>query len=749
MALPLTLNALNAALEQSIELNIVFEIEGVSTLFGAVPIRKFVRIGDPGLEIGDPELSDDAFYIGGFNLVDNQQDYLSFKGTTTNIRQQLQIDKGRSSGVGSFKVSLIDQNEEITLLVTPDNTQTPAFDILGRRARVYVGFINTAWPEDYVTIFRGPITQISPGAGFVSFNLNSPENKQRSTVFNQVTTELTANMLAGDTVANVDVASDFLTAITPPGGGPIGNEFEGYVRINDEIIRYTATTAGQLQGLSRGQFGTTAAAHSSGDEVVSFYRLQGNPLRLALQLMLSGFNGPFVEEVEILNILSDSRIQSKEVDFRREYNIQVGDFVSITGSLGGTNDVLEAEVLAIEVDEDLNTFLTLGGVSFTEELETNATISIRSQFDVLPDGAKMLGDEVDINQHEFIRNTFLPSPVYDFRLKEEIEELKEFLEDQIYSPVACFSIPRNAQSSVGYHIGPIPGQDIKFFGERNVKSPSTLKINRSTERYFYNEIIYKYDEDDLEDRFLGGVVTVSQTSKNQIKNRESTLIIESQGLRSLNSALNIATDAGERRLDRYQFGAEFIEMEVLFGSGFNLEIGDIVLVNGDELKLSDIQTGSRNFQPRLMEIQQKELGLKDGRVKLTLADTNFDGQARYGLISPASKIKSGINTNQFIIERSFGSIFGQQEFLKWQDLIGADVRVRSSDFTRDETVTLNDLSGNQVTVTPALSFTPQPGDILELSDYDNVSRQVNLVYAFISENTGDDFPDTEPSYVLL
>ena len=42
-------------------------------LFGTVAIKKVVRIGDPGLEIGDPETNPNAFYIGGFREIDDQK----------------------------------------------------------------------------------------------------------------------------------------------------------------------------------------------------------------------------------------------------------------------------------------------------------------------------------------------------------------------------------------------------------------------------------------------------------------------------------------------------------------------------------------------------------------------------------------------------------------------------------------------------------------------------------------------------
>ena len=757
MAFNLTQNALNALNENSIELNIVFQIEDVITTFGAVPIKKFVRIGDEGLEIGDPEINTNAFYIGNFNLLANQKTLISFDGTTTTIKQQLQIDRGKSSGVSNFQVTLIDQDEFVTNLITPDETQSPTFDVLGRRCSIYIGFANTSFPDDYIKVFRGAITDVEPGAGTVRFSINSPDNKKRKTLFKDKTTELSSAMGAGDTVANVDSTNEFLVKITPPGGGLPVDEFKTYIQIDDEIIEYQTTNATQFQTLTRGALGTTAASHSIDANVSKIYQITGNVIDIALRIMLSGFNGDFVEDIEVsnFNVISPTESQDdvlffSETNIVDQTGIVVGDYITTTGATNGANNVSEALVTGITVDGDNNTIITVSGAGFVDEIDTAALMSIRSQYDVFPDGMKMLGDEVDIDQHLFLKNTFLPSFEYDFRVDEQIDDGKEWLEEKVYSPIAAFSVPRKAKASVGYHIGPIPGQNIKTFNKNNLRNPDDLRIRRSTERFFYNEIIYRFDKVIGEDKYLTGLVTINQDSKNRIKSKEKALTIDADGLTSALSGINIATQSSNRRIDRYKFGAEFMDVRPFFATGFQVEIGDIVLLNGEDLSLTDIKNGSREFQTRLMEVEQKTLNVRNGDVKIQLVDTNFDGQQRFGLISPSSNIKSGISTTQFIIEESFGSRFGDNEFQKYDNFVQPFVRIRSLDFTtRNETVQVANFSGNTVTLKTALSFTPQPGDVMELNDYSAQPLEVTLVFASISDNAGDDFADLTSTYVIL
>src|SRR5690606_19466477 len=109
---------------------------------------------------------------------------------------------------------------------------------------------------------------------------------------------------------------------------------------------------------------------------------------------------------------------------------------------------------------------------------SGVTFDVRSQFDTLPDGLRMHGDEIDVVEHIRWRETFLNGVEYDFYIKEDIEDCSEFIEKQIYSPMAAYSLPRKARASMGYHIGPIPGSDIVTFNSTNIKNPSRVRVRR-------------------------------------------------------------------------------------------------------------------------------------------------------------------------------------------------------------------------------------------------------------------------------
>jgi hypothetical protein len=756
MGISITTQAKSALKQTAKEPNIVLEIEGLNTVFGASLIQQYVRIGgtyeepgpgDPVPEIGDPETNDLAFYIGGFNLVEDQDDIITFEETSTSIRSSLQIDKGEGSSISALNIALMDDGY-VTRLLTPGEILD---DLLQRRCKVYMGFTGTAWPEDYITIFRGVITDVMSSAGKSVLQLNHPDEKKRSNIFKLAETNLfsaiDSSQTSSITLAN---STNFLTRILGPDGS-YDSSFLSYVRIDDEIIQYTGISSNVLTGVTRGALGTTASSHAEDAPVSSYYRLKGNGVYLALKLMLSGWNGPYLEEVDVdgVNISGAERVENalffKDIDVTEKYGLTEGDYVSLVNDFLPANDFTDKRVSAI-IKSTLGDFVQIEGVTLTDDNGKYSQASFRSQFDTLPDGLKMYGDEVDIAEHLRIYRLFLSSVEYDFYLKEGIENAREFLDQYVYSPMAAYSIPRKSRSSLGYHIGPIPGQDIATFNDTNVKNPSKVKIRRSTSKQFYNEVIYRWDEDPLEDKYYSGYIAISQNSKNRIPGGNKSLFVEAKGLRSENLANNIAQEQTSRRLKRYEYGAEAITFDAFLDDSFGVEIGDIIIFDGTKLKLPDSKTGAVGMAPRFFEIQNKEFQIKTGDVRFEAVDTNFSGAARYGLISPASIVKSGISTTSFVIESSFASRFGAFEYRKWQSLVGCQIQVRNADFSTVLLSTLTSASSNTIQVSPAFSSVPTDGMVMELATYNTATDNAKLVYVFMSD---DDFDDGKTPFDQL
>lgn len=752
MAVELTPLAKSALDRVVIEPQLVLDIDGVDTLYGLRDVKSVIKIGSPEMIIGE-------FIIGEFIKLSNSETLISLDGTTTTIGQQLEIDKARGSSIDAMSIALVDKNNEITDLITPGNVVA---DVLGRKCKVWMGFAEgTSWKQDFFILFRGTISEISSLAGLIIFNIDSPEQKKRSEIYTKVSTELNGAINSTVTTVTLDSTSDILIPITGPGGG-IDTAFESYVRIDDEVMQFTGISGFDLTGVMRGSLGTTAAAHDDEAGVDTFYRLQGDAMHLALKILMSGFDGPYIEDEEIDNFVSiggantvANSIFFSELNVEQEFGVFVGDFITTTGASNGANNVTLKTVSDVVIIEGGGSYIVVDGVSFVEESDTAAVIDFRSQFDVLPDGLKMGGDEVDVAQFDRIFRLFLSSFDYDIYLKDTIENGKDFIEKELYKPAACFTVPRKGRTSVNIHAAPIPSVESVTIDIKNIKNPDSLKLRRSISKNFFNRIVYQFDETVLEERFTQGHIEFSAVSQAQIENAgKKSLPIVSKGLRAVLSGSNLAQQSAARRLDRYKFGAEFIDgIQLLFKDAFQMEIGDIIILDPSELEMSNTKSGGgdRNKDPILVEIVNKKVDIT-GKATINIIDTNFDGQDRYGLIGPSSKVKVGTSTTVFEIKPSFNTdSTGSNEFQKWQDIITPSkdlfVRVRNSDFSNNDTAQVQSFNGNIVTLATALSFTPSADDIMELADYNQTNSIISLLYGYMTDAAT--FDDGTSQFVLL
>ncbi len=725
--------------------NLVLKIDGVDDAFGSINILKLVQIGDEGLEIGDD------WVIGGVTPLEDQQTLINMSESTTTINQQLDVDKGRGSSISSMEIALIDFNQTVTRLITPGEIVE---DLLGRKARVYLGFSETSFPVDYITIFRGIVDDIKSGAGEIKLNIAHPDQKKRQTIFQKTEHELDGPIDDTTTTINLDTVSGLLVPITGPDGTE-DTSYTGYIKIDDEIIKYTGVSGSGLTGVVRGEFNTIAAAHDDESAVSSFYRLEGNAIDLALKLMLSGWNGHFISLVEIthFNKIQDgdsleNAVYFHGVNLESEYGITIGDYFKSTGASNGANNAgTWSEIIDVFVDET-GSYIVVDDVTFVEEIDSVATCSFRSRYDTLPSGCKMSPDEVDVAEHTNIQRLYLSSFDYDFYLKDTIGNCKEFIEEEIYKPSGAYSLPRKARSSVGYFIGPLPSADTITLDDTNVVNPKEIKLRRTINKNFFNNIVYKYEVDPLEDKFLRGFVLQSATSLSRIPVGNRALVIPATGMRDILDAQNIANISANRRLNRFKFGAEFFEgIGLRFQEGYKIEIGDLVIFDGRNLEVSDTITGVRGKEPRFFEIVNKKTNIATGKVILDLLDTQYDGSQRYGLIAPSSKVKVGISNTKFVIEEYYRSPFGSAEYKKWDRYPNCRIKVRSSDFTTRYFQTfITDISGNTITVNDDMGFTPQPGDVMEMSkhNFPGVSEIVKLKYVHLATLT-----DGSDPYVML
>lgn len=754
MTLPITKNTRLSLSKIKKEPVLVVQFEGISTLLGSATVFEFIHVGDSGLLIGN------TWKIGGKIAIGDQLNALTFTSdfgtTTTEINFKVDPDKGRGESVSTMLLAFLDTKDNQVLKMVAAN------EMLGRRVRVLLAPdpTDTIFPQDYVTVFRGIVESCDLPPGGVVFTVSHPDQKKRQTIYTTGESGLLSLItnVATSVVLKTGDGGKFLSRVLGPDGTYDGS-FLSYVQIDDEIIQYTGISGDTLTGCTRAQFGTIAAAHGIDASVSSFYRLTGNAIDLALKLMLSGWRDYFAQFVGVkgFNYVKNDgseKIQNAVffygIDLKEMYGLTPGDYVTSNGSdFPGSNNFTMKKILSVTVTDE-GSYIVIDGVTFVDELLPDLYLSIyayfRSQYDTLPQGMKMYPDEVDVEEHQRTKSLYMTGFNYDFYLRDTIENGKEFIEQEIYSPISAYSTPRKARSSVAYTVGPLPNTTIQTLDITNVKNADKITKKRGIGRNFYNSIIYKYDESPLEkDKFLKGSISFDATSFSTIQIGTRALNIASHGLRDGTIIENVAG----RRLSRYALGAEYFEnVTVLFADGYAVEPSDIVILDGTSLKIANRTTGERFSAPKYYEVISKKINIRNGDISFSLLDTQFTIESRYALISPASLIKSGTSGTQFLIDSSFDSPLGADEYLKWKQYGEITVRVRTQNYITAATAVVDYFTANTVHLKSSLGFTPSAGMVMELSNYNDATVQLKLLYGFVSNGTAN-FADGDPYYKMI
>ena len=140
---------------------------------------------------------------------------------------------------------------------------------------------------------------------------------------------------------------------------------------------------------------------------------------------------------------------------------------------------------------------------------------------------------------------------------------------------------------MGMTIPPLATSTIKTFSDYNVQKASNIVLKRDISNYFYNAVVIKYQKDQVTDKFLRGKIRQSSDSTNRIKVANKVMTLEADGVRQEVTFADKFDIIGRRILDRYQFAAEYLTIQVDFGTGFDIELGDTVILDGRNLQITD------------------------------------------------------------------------------------------------------------------------------------------------------------------
>lgn len=627
----------------------------------------------------------------GFSDKFSVRPWVTLDGTIRDLNQQLNIQSGGGSSITRARVRLVDLGQQLT---NDFSFNVSGFEILSSNATVWWGFAGGEFPRDYFRIIQGVVDSTSFGPGYLTLNISHSDKLRRSDIFLNVSSELTADLAAPDTVIEIEDASDFLS----PAQG-----LRTLVRVNDEVIEYSAVTGDSLPIIQRGFDDTILEPHEAEDEASTIYELSGTAIDLALRIYLS--TG---EDLEIDSKFVESLVDGPEAqvqnavffcypDIEDLTGVTPGDFITLSGT---SNDFTNRLVVDTGCQGEFS-FIVVDGPALSPEQIQGATVTIRSKYNTLPSGCGMRIDQVDVARHEALSETFSSQEIdYRFYLKETIRA-DSFVNEQILRPSGFYFLPRQGRVSIGVLAPPLARADSLTIDERNVISPDGIEIERSINRDFFNSVIYNFDEDILEDRLIASRILFSADSVARINAPNTSLTIDSRGSRSNSDTRAIIDSNSERWLERYRFGAERITVDIILKDALSVEIGDTVIFGSGCLQVSDINNGTRNFQPRIMEVINRRINWTRSSARLVLLDTAFQINGRFGVVSPSSRVLGG--TESCLITAPFCESITDLESETWAPFVGTRILVRNEDFSISQEVTLVGVTPNgELKISPSL-----------------------------------------------
>lgn len=483
----------------------------------------------------------------------------------------------------------------------------------------------------------------------------------------------------------------------------------------------------------------------------------GHPLDVALTMMLSGhqYTGQACGAVGSSDgITSNSYaiLLPAGVDAKRDYGLtsglgasaevtKLGDRVSITGSVYPANNQ-NCIITDIRSGPDNDhQVLIVQPSSGTLTFDTSGTIKLgfRSKYDRLPTniGLKIPMALVDVEGHEAIRDIYLSDAGYQISPLLAVQTVgKEFIESQCYLPFGCYAVTKFGRLSLGITKPPIPGTTLVVLNKNNITNPQNITVTRGlNNRRFFNQIQYQYDKGT--DGKYATVYRALDTDSLNLFDIQNILPINSDGIKTTYNGANtgspaIVEDVAQSFLRRFALVASEIKLTVLMDVGSRIEAGDIIQLEDDgTLGVSNFDTGERDLGTNLFEVIDRTLDVKAGTCSLTLlSNVGFLSSDRFGGISPSSYIDTSGSSaaptpTSFSPAPSFGSVFGAQEYKKWENYVGQRVVVRTVDQLTSAQTVITGVTGTdatnaygRITVSPALPFVPTSNYVIDLYDYD-------------------------------
>lgn len=173
------------------------------------------------------------------------------------VSQKLNPDEGRAE-IGTASFRLVDIASQFTTQIK--NQLAGGNGLRRRQVRFYLGKAGDAFSA-FQLIGTQEVQDADYDKGAYTVSCADVQRGARKEIFAPVATTLAASVLIGDTTILVEDTGDFARVAHGSSYSDAPSSTVGYIRIKDEVIRYTGKTATSFTGCTRGVLGTTAAAY--------------------------------------------------------------------------------------------------------------------------------------------------------------------------------------------------------------------------------------------------------------------------------------------------------------------------------------------------------------------------------------------------------------------------------------------------------------------------------------------------------
>jgi hypothetical protein len=214
-------------------------------------------VGDGGTLL--TELSDNLLTEAGLDLDGDVAVHIAACLMEPSITsQKLNPDQGRAEiGAASFTVS--DPSGALTTALR--ELLEGGEGLRGKLCRFYLGYQGLDF-SDFQLVGTQIVKSASFDRGSYRVACNDVQRSARKDIFDLKTTTLSQSATDSDATLNVYSTAGFELLAHGSSYSDAASSLVGYIKVGEEVIRYTGTTPTSFTGCTRGVLGTTAAAYT-------------------------------------------------------------------------------------------------------------------------------------------------------------------------------------------------------------------------------------------------------------------------------------------------------------------------------------------------------------------------------------------------------------------------------------------------------------------------------------------------------